>query len=506
MVSPRPEEEAWRQLVEREVGHADSKLYGGSQYHRSLREFALAVQHMALPEVSPDEIANAAGVNEVHDGTNYMRAACVIAVSKAQTSFEPLIDALQVRARHVMRRLFPIAEHMLEAKGVGITDAAAAGATRLAADPAQASAQHAAFTEAVHKIFNDFVESALAECLARCEDDLRGMTRFVTWDLHERGSLAVQDSLPSKEMVNIYALTMKKKKRASGGRRWEEGGEGEEAAGGGPPPRRGRGRQAAAEVDPILEQWEAANEAAGAEFGYDASAAGRGAASGALVAAGAASSAQDGLDVLHLMEQVACMRDGDRTTKVVSALVQHIVRAWRMSFAQNVAMKFNCFFLLPFLEEFPFFLRTELDRLYGSDLAHLFDVSEARAVLEHRLVELEAEAAANRKLQAKFEAVNQQLGPSGRAYRAEKAATAQTPAWQGEDGEVGGVAEAGFFEEEHDDGEAAVGGAGAYYYDEAVEEEAAGVEDEGWAGDLAGDLDADLDGEADDWWMEEEDQ
>ena len=123
-------------------------------------------------------------------------------------------------------------------------------------------------------------------------------------------------------MVNIYALTMKKKKRASGGRRWEEeGGEGEEAAGGGPPPRRGRGRQAAAEVDTILEQWEAANEAAGAEFGYDASAAGRGAASGALVAAGAASSAQDGLDVLHLMEQVACMRDGDRTTKVVSALV-----------------------------------------------------------------------------------------------------------------------------------------------------------------------------------------
>ena len=48
--------------------------------------------------------------------------ALLIAVAKAQTSFEPLIEALQVRARHVMRRLFPIAMHMLEAKGVNLDD------------------------------------------------------------------------------------------------------------------------------------------------------------------------------------------------------------------------------------------------------------------------------------------------------------------------------------------------------------------------------------------------
>lgn len=57
----------WARLVERELGHTQgAKLYGGSQYHRSLREFALAVQHMSLPEVTADEIANAAGVNDVH--------------------------------------------------------------------------------------------------------------------------------------------------------------------------------------------------------------------------------------------------------------------------------------------------------------------------------------------------------------------------------------------------------------------------------------------------------
>lgn len=43
--------EDWDRLVEQQVGSASARLYGGSQYHRALREFALAVQNMALPEV-----------------------------------------------------------------------------------------------------------------------------------------------------------------------------------------------------------------------------------------------------------------------------------------------------------------------------------------------------------------------------------------------------------------------------------------------------------------------
>lgn len=33
-------------------------------------------------QVTEDEIANAAGVSDMHDGVNFMRAACVIAVEK----------------------------------------------------------------------------------------------------------------------------------------------------------------------------------------------------------------------------------------------------------------------------------------------------------------------------------------------------------------------------------------------------------------------------------------
>lgn len=38
-------------------------------------------------QVTEDEIANAAGVSDMHDGVNFMRAACVIAVEKVGDCF-----------------------------------------------------------------------------------------------------------------------------------------------------------------------------------------------------------------------------------------------------------------------------------------------------------------------------------------------------------------------------------------------------------------------------------
>ena len=50
-------------------------------------------------------------------GVNFMRAACVIAVEKAKSSFEPMLEALRHRSVHIMRRLFPIVEHMVRKSG-----------------------------------------------------------------------------------------------------------------------------------------------------------------------------------------------------------------------------------------------------------------------------------------------------------------------------------------------------------------------------------------------------
>ena len=106
--------ETWQRLLEFEVGNGRHRLFGGAQYHRAIREFAVAVRHMSTAIVSENEIANAAGMGDVHDGVNFMRAACIIAVEKAQCSFEPMLEALRYRAVHIMRRLFPIIEEMMK--------------------------------------------------------------------------------------------------------------------------------------------------------------------------------------------------------------------------------------------------------------------------------------------------------------------------------------------------------------------------------------------------------
>lgn len=106
----------WDLLLISEVGNTQHKLYGGSQYHRVLREFNLATRCLRLPTITEDEIANAAGIGETHDGVNFLRAACVIALEKAQMSFDPLLDALRLRISHIMSRLCPVSEYMIRQK------------------------------------------------------------------------------------------------------------------------------------------------------------------------------------------------------------------------------------------------------------------------------------------------------------------------------------------------------------------------------------------------------
>ena len=103
----------WDRLVDVEVGNRDHRLYGGAQYHRALREFNLATKCLRMPAITDDEIANAVGVGETHDGVNFLHAACTIALEKARVSFEPLLGALERRMVHVMDRLCPVTEYML---------------------------------------------------------------------------------------------------------------------------------------------------------------------------------------------------------------------------------------------------------------------------------------------------------------------------------------------------------------------------------------------------------
>jgi hypothetical protein len=103
----------WHKLIDTDVGSRENRLYGGSQYHRTLREFNLATRCLRAPTIADDEIANAVGMGESHDGVNFLHAACSISLEKARTSFEPLLNTLASRMTHVMDRVCPITEYML---------------------------------------------------------------------------------------------------------------------------------------------------------------------------------------------------------------------------------------------------------------------------------------------------------------------------------------------------------------------------------------------------------
>lgn len=155
----------------------------------------MAVRNMKAPPISEDEIANAAGMGDVHDGVNFMRAACIIAVEKAQQSFEPVLDSLRHRAVHIMRRMFPIIENTLRRSGSALAEA----------NP-HIDTSNGPFKEMIRRIYDKFVDQQIELCLSKCKDDLKGMTRFVTWDTDGRGgSAALYKSLPTpKRMVRAH--------------------------------------------------------------------------------------------------------------------------------------------------------------------------------------------------------------------------------------------------------------------------------------------------------------
>ena len=168
---------AWDNLVASQVGNRDHRLYGGSQYHRVLREFNLASKCLRLPTITEDEIANAAGVGDTHDGVNFLRASCVIALEKARISFDPLLDALRLRMTHVMGKLCNIGQFMMKHKHESST----LSGFYLGEDQSRMSrtsdlTQNPQFHQLIHSIFDKFVE--------KCSESVSSIQSHNIWFLH----------------------------------------------------------------------------------------------------------------------------------------------------------------------------------------------------------------------------------------------------------------------------------------------------------------------------------
>jgi hypothetical protein len=112
-------------------------------------------------------------MDDVHDGANYARTACVIAVGKAREAFEPLLHQLGYRLAHVLRRLLPIAMYLLQRDG-------------------QCLSGHDLFLKRVGSSYHAFLDDSERGCRARCLEDLASTTRYVSWSLHTRSNRALR--------------------------------------------------------------------------------------------------------------------------------------------------------------------------------------------------------------------------------------------------------------------------------------------------------------------------
>jgi hypothetical protein len=211
--------------------------------------------------------------------------------------------------------------------------------------------------------------------MVRCHDDLEAITKYVTWNLNERGSNALSRVLPDQaDIISVYRVAL-------------------ESTGG----------EAHAPEEPTKEQTKdnkkeksvanpkqqpltpiPPNTKLYAEREYR--------------------------NLLKLMEETFVSRDESRTNIVVGALVQHIVTQWRLQFCNSVISKFNCYFMMPFADDFNLYVRKELQKLYEEEensFSDVFDVVSARRTLEKTRDDLMSECVANKRLQDKFRLCSQ---------------------------------------------------------------------------------------------------
>ncbi|PAN16249.1 hypothetical protein PAHAL_3G048200 [Panicum hallii] len=178
------------QLPNKMMPNAGMRLYGGAQYHRAMAEFRLVVGSIKCPPITREEIVNACGVEDIHDGTNYSRTACVIAVAKARDTFEPFLHQLGFRLLYILKRLIPISVYLLEKDGERFSG-------------------HEVLVRRVQAAFRRFVESTEQSCRERCMEDLESTTRYVTWSLHNKNRAGLRhflDSFVAPEQLLVNTL------------------------------------------------------------------------------------------------------------------------------------------------------------------------------------------------------------------------------------------------------------------------------------------------------------
>ncbi|KAL3515566.1 hypothetical protein ACH5RR_022468 [Cinchona calisaya] len=327
------------------IPNAGMRLYGGAQYHRAMAEFRFVVGGTKCPPITREEIVNACGVEDIHDGTNYSRTACVIAVAKARDTFEPFLHQLGNRLLHILKRLLPISVYLLQKDGEYLSG-------------------HEVFLRRVASAFNNFAESTERSCHEKCMEDLVSTTRYVSWSLHNKNRAGLRQFLDSfGGSEQSASLSQELSSLSMGGDKQDT------------KPR----------PDVKLSHLASGNDSSGSVQTTETRLA-------------------DLLDCTLWNRRLA-----PSSERIVYALVQQIFHGIREYFLASAELKFNCFLLMPVVDKLPALLQEDLESAFEDDLDNVFDITNLRHSLGQQKREIEIELRRIKRLKEKFRQIHEQL-------------------------------------------------------------------------------------------------
>ncbi|KAK7400283.1 hypothetical protein VNO78_11487 [Psophocarpus tetragonolobus] len=330
------------------IPNAGMRLYGGAQYHRAMAEFRFVVGGIKCPPITREEIVNACGVEDIHDGTNYSRTACVIAVAKARDTFEPFLHQLGSRLLYILKRLLPISVFLLQKDSEYLSG-------------------HEVFLRRVASAFNNFAESTEKSCREKCMEDLVSTTRYVSWSLHNKSRAGLRqflDSFGGTEQSNICNN----------------------------PTAAGLSQTSAHEKEDTKSQPDV--KLSHVASGTDSS----------------SSIQTTETKLADLLDSTLWNRRlAPSSERIVYGLVQQIFHGIREYFLVSTELKFNCFLLMPIVDKLPALLREDLESAFQDDLDNVFDITNLQHSFGQQKRETEIELKRIKRLKEKFRMIHEQL-------------------------------------------------------------------------------------------------
>jgi len=184
---------------------ARQKLYGGAQYHRTLRSFHHRIRTVPIPFSTSEEIALLMGgtaSGQMHDGADILRSVAVLASGRMELLAGLLLDELAERLQYVLERMWTVVEYTLLVRPLGdrnlsfVTSSSfglqtegnnqrydsAFGQQITGMSLNDYDATQEDLMECITRSYEKFVQSKVACAHEMAKDDIFALLKFVTWD------------------------------------------------------------------------------------------------------------------------------------------------------------------------------------------------------------------------------------------------------------------------------------------------------------------------------------